>query len=154
VLMTCKANLRYPSDTGGWQLGELDLSEYLDRYRYPGLVLKGLSFSQCARCGLPSMPDSINNTADMPQFHRAELELAGERLGYALVEGDVRSGEQRQRDAARGALAGDLIILPGHGQTAFGPAPDPPERRTASPGSPSAWLSICRLGSPFWLASP
>jgi hypothetical protein len=26
-------NLRYPSDTGGWQLGDIDLSEYLDRYR-------------------------------------------------------------------------------------------------------------------------
>jgi hypothetical protein len=25
--------LRYPSETGGWQLGDLDLSEYLDFYR-------------------------------------------------------------------------------------------------------------------------
>jgi len=25
--------LRYPSDSGGWQLGDLDLSEYMDRYR-------------------------------------------------------------------------------------------------------------------------
>ena len=25
--------LRYPSDTGGWQLGELDLSEHLSQYR-------------------------------------------------------------------------------------------------------------------------
>jgi hypothetical protein len=41
----------------------------------------------------------------MPQFHRAEIEIDGERLGYALVEGDVRSGELRQRDAARCALA-------------------------------------------------
>jgi hypothetical protein len=31
--------LRYPSDTGGWQLGDLDLSEYLDRYRDQQLVL-------------------------------------------------------------------------------------------------------------------
>ena len=31
--------LRYPSDTGGWQLGDLDLSEYLDRYRNERLVL-------------------------------------------------------------------------------------------------------------------
>ena len=28
-----KGDLRYPSETGGWQLGDLDLSEYLDRYR-------------------------------------------------------------------------------------------------------------------------
>jgi hypothetical protein len=25
--------LRYPSETGGWQLGDLDLSEYLSKYR-------------------------------------------------------------------------------------------------------------------------
>jgi hypothetical protein len=31
--------LRYPSDTGGWQLGDLGLSEYLDRYRDQQLVL-------------------------------------------------------------------------------------------------------------------
>jgi hypothetical protein len=31
--------LRYPSETGGWQLGELDLSEYLDRYRNQRLVI-------------------------------------------------------------------------------------------------------------------
>ena len=31
--------LRYPSETGGWQLGDLDLSEYLDRYRDQRLVL-------------------------------------------------------------------------------------------------------------------
>jgi len=64
------------------------------------------------------MPASINNPADLPQPRRAESEVDGERLGYALYECDLRSDEQRQRDAARGALAGDLIILPGHGQTA------------------------------------
>jgi hypothetical protein len=31
--------LRYPSDMGGWQLGDLDLGEYLDRYRNQRLVL-------------------------------------------------------------------------------------------------------------------
>ena len=25
--------LRYPSESGGWQLGDVDLSEHLDRYR-------------------------------------------------------------------------------------------------------------------------
>jgi len=65
------------------------------------------------------MPEAIQNPAATPQPRRAEIEIDGERLGYALVECDVRSGEQRQRDAARGALAGDLIIIiPGHGQTA------------------------------------
>jgi len=65
------------------------------------------------------MPESIQNPARPPQPRRAEIEIDGERLGYALVECDLRSDEQRQRDAARGALAGDLIvIIPGHGQTA------------------------------------
>ena len=27
-----EGDLRYPSETGGWRLGDLDLSEYLDRY--------------------------------------------------------------------------------------------------------------------------
>jgi hypothetical protein len=28
-----EGNLRYPSATGGWQLGDVDLGEYLERYR-------------------------------------------------------------------------------------------------------------------------
>jgi hypothetical protein len=39
------------------------------------------------------MPESVNNPVDMPQPRRAEIEIDGERLGYALVECDVRSGE-------------------------------------------------------------
>ena len=50
------------------------------------------------------MPEAIQYPAATPQPGRAEIEIDGERLGYALVECDVRSGEQRQRDAARGAL--------------------------------------------------
>jgi hypothetical protein len=34
--------------------------------------------------------------------------IDSEQLSYALHECDVRSDEQGQRDAARGALAGDL----------------------------------------------
>jgi rubrerythrin len=34
-----EGTLRYHSDTGGWQLDDLDLSEYLDRYRDQRLVL-------------------------------------------------------------------------------------------------------------------
>jgi len=65
------------------------------------------------------MPESVQNPADTPQPRRGEIEIDGERVGYALVECDVRSGEERQRDVTRGVLAGDLIIIiPGHGQTA------------------------------------
>ena len=34
-----RAPLRYPSESGGWQLGDLDLSEYLSRYRDCDLVV-------------------------------------------------------------------------------------------------------------------
>jgi hypothetical protein len=34
-----EGTLCYPSETGGWQLGDIDLSEYLDRYRDQRLVL-------------------------------------------------------------------------------------------------------------------
>jgi hypothetical protein len=30
--------LRYPSDSGGWQLGDIDFSEHLAKYRDHGLV--------------------------------------------------------------------------------------------------------------------
>ena len=31
--------LRYPSDSGGWQLGDVDLSEHLEKYRDRDVVL-------------------------------------------------------------------------------------------------------------------
>ena len=34
-----RGDLRYPSDSGGWQLGDLDLSEYLLKYRDHELVV-------------------------------------------------------------------------------------------------------------------
>ena len=50
------SNLRYPSDTGGWQLGELDLSEYLDRYRDQRMVIivapLGPADPQTYNCGI------------------------------------------------------------------------------------------------------
>jgi hypothetical protein len=34
-----QGDLAYPSETGSWQLGDVDLGEYLDRYRGKRLVL-------------------------------------------------------------------------------------------------------------------
>ena len=49
-------DLRYPSETGGWQLGELDLSEYLDRYRNQRMVIViapvGPAGPQTYTCGI------------------------------------------------------------------------------------------------------
>jgi hypothetical protein len=48
--------LRYPSDTGGWQLGDLDLNEYLDRCRNRVLVLSIAPIGEAERrtytCGV------------------------------------------------------------------------------------------------------
>src|SRR5450759_2005691 len=34
-----KGDLSYPSETGGWQLGDLDLGEHLEHYRGQRLIL-------------------------------------------------------------------------------------------------------------------
>jgi hypothetical protein len=34
-----EGNLRYPSQSGSWQLGDMDLSEHLDRYRDQRLMV-------------------------------------------------------------------------------------------------------------------
>jgi hypothetical protein len=34
-----KGDLSYPSETGSWQLGNIDVGEYLERYRGKRLVL-------------------------------------------------------------------------------------------------------------------
>jgi hypothetical protein len=51
-----EGDLRYPSDTGGWQFGDLDPSEYLDRYRGKRLVLiivpVGEAESETYTCGI------------------------------------------------------------------------------------------------------
>ena len=50
--------LHYPSESGGWQLGDLDLSEYLDKYRDQELVViigslgkTGAKWVICGICG-------------------------------------------------------------------------------------------------------
>jgi hypothetical protein len=42
-----EAELRYPSDTGGWQLGDIDLEEYLDRYRDQQVVVNIRRWAVC-----------------------------------------------------------------------------------------------------------
>jgi len=51
---------------------------------------------------------------------RDRLVIDGERIGYALHCYDARTGAERAANQARHALDGALIVvLPGHGQTAF-----------------------------------
>ena len=48
--------LRYPSETGGWQLGDVDLSEHLAQYRDCEIVLviaaMGRPEEECVVCGI------------------------------------------------------------------------------------------------------
>ncbi len=54
---------------------------------------------------------------------RDHLIIDGERIGYALHCYDARTDAERAADHARHALGGALVVvLPGHGQTAFSSA--------------------------------
>jgi hypothetical protein len=83
--------LRYPSDTGGWQLGELDLSEHLSQYRdcevtviiaatgkaEPERVVCGIcgfvmdEVSECPRCKL--LDEAIAGSIRARQEERAAM---------------------------------------------------------------------------------
>ena len=51
-----EGDLRYPSETGGWQLGDLDLREHLDRYRNQQMIViiapVGAAPARTYRCGI------------------------------------------------------------------------------------------------------
>jgi len=72
--------LRYPSDTGGWQLGNLDLSEYLDRYRDRRLVLIiapiGKAEPETYTCGICGFV--MNEAGECPRCKLAVQEGAAE----------------------------------------------------------------------------
>lgn len=55
-LTVLEGALRYPSETGGWQLGDLDFSEYLDRFRNQRLVIiiapVGQAQAETYTCGI------------------------------------------------------------------------------------------------------
>lgn len=91
-----EGDLRYPSATGGWRLGDLDLSEYLHRYRGQRLMLIiapvgaaepetytcGIcgfvhdEYGECPRCklasehGLLRLPDDSEGAAILDQVKR------------------------------------------------------------------------------------
>jgi hypothetical protein len=80
-------DLRYPSDTGGRQLGDLDLSEYLDRYRDQRLVLIIAPIGDaepatytCGVCGFV-----MNEVGECPRCG-----LAMEEGAVGLDRGDAR----------------------------------------------------------------
>lgn len=95
-----KGYLRYPSETGGWQLGDLDLDEYLAQFRDRKLVLIVAPISEvepatgatggnvaCGICGFV-----MNEAGECP---RCKLEIAEQ--ARTVTEGDalVDTGEDR-----------------------------------------------------------
>ena len=89
-----QGDLRYPSDSDGWQLGDLDLSEYLDQYRDQQLVviIAPLGKAQdptytCGICGL-----MMNELGECPRCKLIVEATARDlrREGQALID-DVRA---------------------------------------------------------------
>ena len=83
--------LRYPSESGGWQLGKLDLSEHLERYRDQEVTVIIASAGKteverviCGICGF-----ALNEVRECP------------RCRLAAIEGAKRLKEQEE---AHGAL--------------------------------------------------
>ena len=98
---TVRGPLRYPSETGGWQLGALDLSEHLCRYRDQELVVIIAATGQaedgpvtCGICGFV-----MHQIGDCPRCKR-------------IVEDTARGLRRRQeeRDALMDEV--DEILKP------------------------------------------
>lgn len=70
--------LRYPSESGGWQLGDLDLSEHLDKYRDRDLMVIVASVGKaeeeqvvCGVCGF-----ALNQVGECPRCKLQNEEAA------------------------------------------------------------------------------
>jgi len=73
-----KGALRYPSDTGGWLVGDLDFCEYLDRYRDQEVILiiapVGVATTPTYTCGICGFV--MNEVGECP---RCKLMVEGVR---------------------------------------------------------------------------
>jgi hypothetical protein len=92
-----QGDLRYPSETGGWQLGDLDLSEYLDRYRDQQVVViiapLGRAPDPTCTCGICGFV--MNEAMECP---RCKL----------IIEETVR-GRERETQAPMDAIEAFLV---------------------------------------------
>ncbi len=84
--------LRYPSESGGWQLGDSDLSEHLEQYHGQDLVViigsSGKAEAERVICGLCGF--ALNEVGECPRCRLAAREGAKElkereRVREALV---------------------------------------------------------------------
>ena len=94
-----EGDLRYPSETGGWQLGDADLSEYLDRYRDQRLVLITAPFGQAEPptytfgiCGFVIHGDECPRCKLVIEEQAQELLYTGERRSVLDQVSDLLAG--------------------------------------------------------------
>lgn len=84
--------LRYPSESGGWQLGDLDLSEYLDRYRDQRLVLiiapVGPAEAATYTCGVCGFV--MNEAGECPRCKMRNADAARQANGSSDILDQVR----------------------------------------------------------------
>ena len=70
--------LRYPSETGGWQLGDIDLSEHLEKYRDCEIVLIIAATGEAEKdrtvCGICGFV--LNETGECPRCKLINEEAA------------------------------------------------------------------------------
>jgi hypothetical protein len=87
--------LLYASETGGWQLGELDLSEYLDPYRDQRLVLiiapMGQSAPQNYTCGICGFVMSEVDESHREAAHCPRLGWPWRKQGMRVRDGSRRT---------------------------------------------------------------
>jgi hypothetical protein len=74
-----RGSLRYPSDTGGWQLGELDLSEHLSQYRDCEVTViiaaTGKAEPERVVCGICGFV--MDEVSECPRCKRLDEAIAG-----------------------------------------------------------------------------
>lgn len=72
--------LRYPSETGGWQLGDVDLGEHLDKYRDREVVLIVASVGKAGKkkvtCGVCGFV--MDEAGECPRCKLIAEEMAGD----------------------------------------------------------------------------
>ena len=98
--------LRYPSESGGWQLGDVDLSEYLEKYRDREVVLIIASVGEVGKekvtCGICGF--ALNEASECPRCkliveETARDTQARQEMREALFKEVEEILEKGQRDS-------------------------------------------------------
>jgi hypothetical protein len=107
-------HLRYPSETGGWQLGDLDFDEHLAHFRdQPCVVIIapiGPPEPATYRCGICGFV--MQRPAPCPRCARQVAELAAELAGEMTETGEGRDVLDQVAELLDGEDADDDLESP------------------------------------------